>query len=309
MFDYDALLQFNRKPVSQEMIQFLATSTASIIQIRQNSNQTHGCQLPELFTFIKKVVIQSNVQTPTLMATTVYLNKLKNIIPTNVYGIETTRHRIFLGCLILAAKTLNDSSPWNKHWSTYTEGLLKVREVNTIERELLEYFNWDVKITSSDLINALAHFLVPIKEQLSRQKRQEVLLFNAPSPGRLKEYINHRRPVSHSRSSSAMSVPSLTSMVTVSTTESKTSALAKLLPPVPLMVLDNFNKENHAPSKNSGDTHHNFTTLSQKKVHSTDHIGASSSPSSLNLQTTLHKPTVHQRLNFTRKGWSSFFKQ
>ncbi|CAI1924301.1 hypothetical protein SEUBUCD646_0D00730 [Saccharomyces eubayanus] len=305
MSDYDALLQFNKRPVSQEMIQFLATSTASIIQIRQNSNPVHGCPPPELSLFIKKVVVQSNVQTPTLMATTVYLNKLKSIIPKNVYGIETTRHRIFLGCLILAAKTLNDSSPWNKHWTTYTEGLLKVREVNTIERELLEYFNWDVRITTSDLINSLAFFLVPIQEQLFRQERQELLLFNAPSPGQLKEYINHRRPVSHSRSSSTMSVPSLASIMTVSTTDSRISAFAQLQPSLPLMELDNLNKENHGPFSGQGNMHKNIAVLSQQKTCPTHYINTALP----NGQPTPHKPEVHQRLHFTRKGWSSFFKQ
>lgn len=305
MSDYDALLQFNKRPVSQEMIQFLATSTASIIQIRKNDNPVHGCPPPELSIFIKKVVVQSNVQTPTLMATTVYLNKLKSIIPKNVYGIETTRHRIFLGCLILAAKTLNDSSPWNKHWTTYTEGLLKVREVNTIERELLEYFNWDVRITTSDLINSLAFFLVPIQEQLFRQRKQELLLFNSPSPGQLKEYINHRRPVSHSRSSSTMSVPSLASIMTVSTTDSRMSAFAQLQPPFPLMELDNFNQENHGPFTGEGSMHKNIAVMSQQKTFPTHYIDKALT----NGQPTPHKPTVHQRLHFKRKGWSSFFKQ
>ncbi|QHS72065.1 Pcl9p [Saccharomyces paradoxus] len=301
--DYDALLQFNKRPVSQEMIQFLATSTASIIQIRQNNNSVHGCQPPDLPTFIKNVVIQSNVQTPTLMATSVYLNKLKSVIPKNVYGIETTRHRIFLGCLILAAKTLNDSSPWNKHWTTYTEGLLRVREVNTIERELLEYFNWDVRITTPDLIKSLSYFLGPIKEQLFLQRRQELLLFNAPSPGQLKEYINHRRPISHSRSSSAISVPSLTSMTTVSTTDSRSSVLAKYQPPLPLVEFDNYNKENHVPPRNNDDMYNNFRA--QEYVHPINHVDVTPRNSPI----TSHKPTVHQRLNFTRRGWSSFFKQ
>lgn len=301
--DYDALLQFNKKPVSQEMIQFLATSTASIIKIRENNNPIQGCHPPDLSIFIKNVVIQSNVQTPTLMATSVYLNKLKSVIPKNVYGINTTRHRIFLGCLILAAKTLNDSSPWNKHWTTYTEGLLRIREVNTIERELLEYLNWDVRITTPDLIDSLSYFLGPIKEQLFLQRRQEMLLFNAPNPGQLKEYINHRRPVSHSRTSSAISVPSLTSMATVSTTDSRSSLLAKYQPSLPLVESDNFNKKNHVPLRNNNDICNNFRA--EENIHSVNHIDVTMGSSPV----MSHKPTIHQRLNFTRRGWSSFFKQ
>ena len=129
MSDYEALLQFNKKAVSKEMVQYLASTTASIIKIKKtNSMIDIALPAPPLVKFINRLIKHSNVQTPTLMATSVYLVKLRSIIPSNVYGIETTRHRIFLGCLILAAKTLNDSSPLNKHWAEYTDGLLLLRE-------------------------------------------------------------------------------------------------------------------------------------------------------------------------------------
>ncbi|CCD22385.1 cyclin family protein NDAI_0A02270 [Naumovozyma dairenensis CBS 421] len=227
MSDYEALLQFNKKSVSHEMVHFLATNTASIIQVKKGNNivtTENGIpiEIPPLSNFIKNLVMHSNVQTPTLMATSVYLSKLRLIIPKNVYGMETTRHRIFLGCLILAAKTLNDSSPLNKHWTKYTDGLLHIREVNTIERELLEYFEWNVTITTSELIKCLSPFLQPIKEQIiKRQQQQNYMFFNAPTPGHLKEYISlTTRADSHSRSSSNVSIPSMTSMATVSTMDS-----------------------------------------------------------------------------------------
>lgn len=163
------------------------------------------------------------------MATTVYLSKLRSIIPGNVYGIETTRHRIFLGCLILAAKTLNDSSPLNKHWASYTDGLLHIREVNTIERELLEYFDWNVTITTNELTTCLSPFLQPIKEQCLKQRQQNLLLFNAPLQGQLKEYIGGTNYITdaHSRSSSNYSLPSLASTATLSTVDSRRSRLSQ----------------------------------------------------------------------------------
>ncbi|QLL32369.1 hypothetical protein HG536_0C05380 [Torulaspora globosa] len=230
MSDYEALLHFNKRAVSAEMIQYLASSTASIIQIKKSNNMIDiALPAPPLTQFIQGLISHSNVQTPTLMATTVYLTKLRSIIPGNVYGIETTRHRIFLGCLILAAKTLNDSSPLNKHWASYTDGLLHIREVNTIERELLEYFDWNVTITTNELITCLTPFLQPIKEQFLRQKRQDYLLFNAPVQGQLREYINSTSkvgPESHSRSSSSLSLPSLASTATLSTVDSRRSRMA-----------------------------------------------------------------------------------
>lgn len=230
MSDYEALLQFNKRAVSAEMIQYLASSTACIIQVKNSNNLVDvGLPAPSLTNFIKGLVLHSNVQTPTLMATAVYLAKLRSIIPGNVYGIETTRHRIFLGCLILAAKTLNDSSPLNKHWALYTDGLLHIHEVNTIERELLEYFDWNVTVTTKDLITCLAPFLQPIKEQFIRQKQQDYLLFNAPMQGNLREYITSTStsgPDSHARSSSNLSIPSLASTATLSTVGSRRSRLA-----------------------------------------------------------------------------------
>lgn len=230
MSDYEALLHFNKRAVSSEMVQYLASSTASIIQIKKSNSMIDiALQAPSLTQFINGLISHSNVQTPTLMATSVYLTKLRSIIPGNVYGIETTRHRIFLGCLILAAKTLNDSSPLNKHWASYTDGLLHIREVNTIERELLEYFDWNVTITTNELITCLTPFLQPIKEQFLRQKRQDYLLFNAPMPGQLREYITSTSNVgseSHSRSSSSLSLPSLASTATVSTVDSRRSRMA-----------------------------------------------------------------------------------
>ncbi|CDH13476.1 related to PHO85 cyclin-2 [Zygosaccharomyces bailii ISA1307] len=223
MSDYEALLQFNRKPVSVEMVQYLASTTASIIKVKK-SNSMVDLPGPPLMRFIKNLISYSNVQTPTLMATTVYLAKLRSIIPANVYGIETTRHRIFLGCLILAAKTLNDSSPLNRHWASYTDGLLHIREVNTIERELLEYFDWNVCITTEELIACLSPFLQPIKEHALRQRQQEMMMYNSPTPGDLREYVTKSQiSGTHSRSSSHGSLPSLASTATLSSVDSRRS--------------------------------------------------------------------------------------
>lgn len=221
MSDYEALLQFNRKPVSIEMVQYLASTTSSIIKVKKNSNIVDS-PAPPLMRFIKTLISYSNVQTPTLMATTVYLTKLRSIIPANVFGIETTRHRIFLGCLILAAKTLNDSSPLNKHWASYTDGLLHIREVNTIERELLEYFDWNVCITTEELVACLSPFLQSIKEHTLKLRQQEMMMFTSPTPKDLKSYVS-RSQVAHSRSSSNGSLPSLASSATLSTLDSRRS--------------------------------------------------------------------------------------
>lgn len=186
MSDKEALLQFQRKRVSSDMVQYLVEVTSSLIKVKPTkaypsppASPSESCDetkpLVSLYEFIRRLIHHSNVQTPTLMSTLVYLARLKTVLPSNVYGIESTRHRIFLGSLILSAKFLNDSSPINKHWAAYTDGLLSIEEVNTIERELLDYLNWDLSMTNEDLIKSLSHFLIPIKFELQTAKRELIL--------------------------------------------------------------------------------------------------------------------------------------
>ncbi|RLV94018.1 PHO85 cyclin-2 [Spathaspora sp. JA1] len=188
MSDKEALAIFSRQRVSQDMVNFLVSTTNSIIQVKpskpdNNSYRQRLTKQPVIITpysptislteFIHNLIKYSNVQTPTLMATLVYLNKLRNLLPANSIGMETTRHRIFLSALILAAKSLNDSSPLNKHWMKYTDGLLSQSEINMAERELLALLKWNINIKHKELIIALQPFLEPIKQSLQRQRELE----------------------------------------------------------------------------------------------------------------------------------------
>ncbi|CCC67935.1 hypothetical protein NCAS_0A13770 [Naumovozyma castellii] len=312
MSDYEALLSFNKRAVSHEMIQFLASTTASIIQVKPHSEpKTNTAHIiPTLSNFIKALIKHSNVQTPTLMATTVYLSKLKSIIPCNVYGIETTRHRIFLGCLILAAKTLNDSSPMNKHWAQYTDGLLQIREVNTIERELLEYFDWDVTIKTKDLIICLSPLLQPIIEQSLRKNQMDLLLFNAPTPGKVRNYIDSSSPNSHSRSSSNMSLPSLVSSATLSTVESTRSRLSNLCGNTHINTISEQEEYSPVPRKTSaayrGNPYNSPLSDTENKAQVPTKLRKNSKGYPTILKSGLDKP-INQS-DTKRSAWVSFFK-
>lgn len=219
MSEYKALLHFNRQAVNLEMVHYLASTTASVIHIRNTA--ANGGTVVSLVEFIKALIKHSNVQTPTLMATTVYLIRLRSALPADVHGMETTRHRMFIGCLILAAKNLNDSSPLNKHWTQYTDGLFDIDDINTIERELLDIFDWNLNFTTSELITSLSHFIIPIQCQLSQNMNNSSILFNSPTAGHIREFI---KAEAHSRSSSHMSIPSLSSSNTISTMDSSLSS-------------------------------------------------------------------------------------
>lgn len=205
-----ALEQFVYQPVSRTMITYLAEAAFSVIQCDPNmmpppaAEPRAGSQLPptpprspppravrhddgplpSLQEFITQLVVSSNVQVPTLMSTLVYLNRLKARLQPMAKGLRCTTHRIFLASLILAAKYLNDSSPKNKHWASYSVIQSEVynfgfsrTEVNLMEKQLLSLLDWDLRITESDLYRELEPFLAPIRQDLTerhmrRQRRK-----------------------------------------------------------------------------------------------------------------------------------------
>ncbi|KAK5959873.1 cyclin family protein PWA37_002943 [Arxiozyma heterogenica] len=180
-----------KSPVTDEMIQYLTKVTLKVLPNNKYNNtvsQHHypsppsspnelktfqqQQRLPSLRTFITRLVRYTNVYTQTLLTTACYLNKLKRILPRDAKGLPSTVHRLFLACLILSAKFHNDSSPLNKHWAKYTDGLFSCDDINLMERQLLNLLNWDLRVTEDDLILDLQFLLEPIREHIMKTEIQ-----------------------------------------------------------------------------------------------------------------------------------------
>lgn len=174
---YKALNILMKSPVTDDMIRFLTNTTLKVLPQSNypsppGSPSKNGSRLPSLMSFISRLVRHTNVYTPTLLTTACYLNKLKCILPKDASGLPSTIHRIFLACLILSAKFHNDSSPLNKHWAKYTDGLFSVEDVNLMERQLVQLLNWDLRVANDDLILDLRYLLEPIVEDIERTSAQ-----------------------------------------------------------------------------------------------------------------------------------------
>ncbi|KAK4053598.1 PHO85 cyclin-1 [Microbotryomycetes sp. JL221] len=165
-----SLLKLVKQPLSNTMVAHIAQKAVHVIRCKPDpatepltppttpGQDGKEIPLPPLDHFIKSVVRKSKCHVPTLLCTLVYLDRLKYRLPPRSTGSPSTRHRVFLATLIVAAKYLNDSSPMNKHWQKYAVHF-NIQEIEVMERQLLALLDFDLRIDESELLEHFAPFL------------------------------------------------------------------------------------------------------------------------------------------------------
>lgn len=212
-----ALEHFICSPVTKNMIVYLANMARDVIQCNniattaqiqrqqactsstalQLTQRDEALNIPSLDQIITSLVVQSEIQVPTLMTTLLYLERVKQKLPPNTKWLRCMTHRIFLACLVLSAKFLNDSSPKNKHWAWYTYvpstahhdfSLFEFsrNEVNLMERQILQLLDWDLNFNLAEVHGHFEHFLAPIRiaidEKRQSQKRATANILHIARP-------------------------------------------------------------------------------------------------------------------------------
>ncbi|CAB4256787.1 similar to Saccharomyces cerevisiae YNL289W PCL1 Cyclin, interacts with cyclin-dependent kinase Pho85p [Maudiozyma barnettii] len=204
-----------KSPVTDDMIQFLTHATLQVMPNNTAYPSPPGSpkksRLPSLRTFITKLVRYTNVYTPTLLSAVCYLNKLKRILPKDAKGLPSTIHRLFLACLIISAKFHNDSTPLNKHWAKYTDGLFSLEDINLMERQLLQLLKWDLRLSNEDLILDLQYLLEPIKQHIEITTRQKKKMLAFKKQQQKQEVYKHMRNLSVSSNLSSSTLVNSTS--------------------------------------------------------------------------------------------------
>lgn len=276
MSNIQALHVFMKTPLTNQMVQSLVNSTLKVLPSCSQSSypsppSSPTNSLPSLYMFINNLVKYTNVFTGTLMASLVYLKRLNEKLPHGATAQDpSSRHRIFLACLILSAKFHNDASPKNKHWAKYTDGLFSTNEINEMERQLLFLLDWDVTVSNEDLIFVLKDFLTPIKQELKNSikinnfLKQQHRVQNRVRPNNFNTSAGYK---SFTNISASKSLPKInTAPVATLSHIRKVPSMTQLdsLPPLPAYPINkqiNYNTISYARNRNNSATPSSVASL------------------------------------------------
>lgn len=125
---------------------------------------------PTLHKFVDSIMRQTRTQLSVLCLALFYLRRLKSVHP-SCRGSPGASHRLLYTSIIIASKFSADDTYDNKAWSTATLGLFSVEETNKMEREFLQYLEFNIFVRVPEWSSFLDVFGSRVKQITSYQKQ------------------------------------------------------------------------------------------------------------------------------------------
>jgi len=250
-----ALLELVQLKPSKQLIDYVVDCVADTVDFAMGRpSQPRGRTasrrpgLSKFTTFATDVLTRAEVTTPTILVALTYIDRAKPHL--HIALEEWALERVFLGALIIASKTTNDSTLKNVHWALCT-GVFGKRDVGRIEREFLDVLDWELGFSEADI--------------LSHHAGISAVVAPSPSPSR-----RHHRPSQRSsplpRHDSPPSCPELEPSSPISSDGSSSPQTPSTLNNSP-EYFPSKNSES-VPSKSSiGDLIRSFPVPSHAKNH------------------------------------------
>ncbi|KAL0566410.1 PHO85 cyclin-1 [Marasmius crinis-equi] len=132
------------------MIDYVALETINTVRVHGSRSSSDS----SLRDFIYRLVKHVNVSVGTLLATTIYYDRIR---PKLTDASAT---------LIVSSKYLNDSSPKTCHWQKYA-GIASLEDVNLMERQLIQLLDYNLRFDEAEACRYFAPFMAIRAQQAS----------------------------------------------------------------------------------------------------------------------------------------------
>lgn len=100
--------------------------------------------------FIAYALHRTKLHTSVTFAALVLLQRLKAQFPS---ARGSSGHRLFITAFMIASKVLCDDTYSNKSWAIVAQGMFSLREINQMEREMVNHLDRDLAIEDRILKN------------------------------------------------------------------------------------------------------------------------------------------------------------
>ncbi|WFD34945.1 ABC-type xenobiotic transporter [Malassezia cuniculi] len=140
---------------AERYIMNLFSCSQDSVAATQEGAQKTSKDTPRLAHFIAYALYRTRLPVVVSYHALILLKRLKNRYPA---ARGSSGHRLFIAAYMLASKMVCDDSYNNKSWTIVCHGLLTLREVNQMERELLGYLALHINATPEELTEFASEF-------------------------------------------------------------------------------------------------------------------------------------------------------